>query len=112
MEFASELLVFNDLMDLANRGGTRVPCGLRVVAPEILDQFVQARVGYAGQVSSRVTRLAGVKRPRSSSATVAPACVSKYAAVTPVMPPPMTATSTSKSRRKGRNFGKRAVSDQ
>jgi hypothetical protein len=36
---------------------------LRVVAPEIFDQFVQARIGYAGQVSRRVTRLASDETP-------------------------------------------------
>ena len=52
---AIELLLFDNRLDRINRGCASVPDGLRMVITEILDQFSQTRIGYVGEVRSRVT---------------------------------------------------------
>ena len=74
---------------------------------------IRARAERAAAIHEERTRLARavhdgvlqvlalVQRRASNSATLAPAWARKYASVQPVTPPPIIATSTSTSRRKG-----------
>ena len=57
-EIAVQVLLLDVFVDLVDGGSACVPCGLRVVAPETIDELVKAQVGDESEMRGRVTGVA------------------------------------------------------
>ena len=58
-EIAGQVLALDVFVDLVDGGSAGVPCGLRVVASETIDELVMAQVRDESQMRGRVAGIAG-----------------------------------------------------
>ena len=88
----------DDPIDFRNGGEARIPGRLRMIPPKLLTSSERSR--SVTQVRCAVVWLVSTPpaRPRSITATDRPALFNRYAAVSPVIPAPMTTTSTVRFR--------------